>query len=113
MINCIIIDDEQHAIDLLTHHIRQTPFLNLLYSTTDPLEGLQLLHQHKVDLIFLDVQMPSMTGIDFIKTINGNARSYLLLPIANMPWKGLKMKLWTTCLNPYPSPASLKAPSGR
>ncbi|MCK7557357.1 hypothetical protein MKQ70_21060 [Chitinophaga sedimenti] len=52
MINCIIIDDEQHAIDLLTHHIEKTPFLNLVYATTEPLEALQLLNQQKIDLIF-------------------------------------------------------------
>lgn len=100
MINCIIIDDEQHAIDLLTHHIRQTPFLHLLYSTTDPLEGLQVLHQHKVDLIFLDVQMPSMTGIDFIKAINGKCKVILTTAYSEYAMEGFENEVVDYLLKP-------------
>ena len=100
MINCIIIDDEQHAIDLLTHHIQQTPFLNLLYSTTEPLEGLQLLHQHKVDLIFLDVQMPSMSGIDFIKAINGRSKVILTTAYSEYAMEGFEHEIVDYLLKP-------------
>jgi DNA-binding LytR/AlgR family response regulator len=100
MINCIIIDDEQHAIDLLTHHIQQTPFLHLLYSTTDPVEGLQLLHQHKVDLIFLDVQMPSMTGIDFIKAINGKSKVILTTAYSEYAMEGFEHEIVDYLLKP-------------
>ncbi|RPE05618.1 DNA-binding response regulator [Chitinophaga lutea] len=100
MINCIVIDDEQHAIDLLTHHIRQTPFLNLLYTTTDPLEGLQLLHQHRVDLIFLDVQMPSMTGIDFIKAINGKSKVILTTAYSEYAMEGFENEVLDYLLKP-------------
>lgn len=100
MINCIVIDDEQHAIDLLIHHIKQTPFLNLLYSTTDPVEGLQLLHQHKVDLIFLDVQMPSMTGIDFIKAINGKSKVILTTAYSEYAMEGFENEVVDYLLKP-------------
>ncbi|WP_298714117.1 LytTR family DNA-binding domain-containing protein [Chitinophaga sp.] len=100
MINCLIIDDEQHAIDLLTHHIQQTPFLNLLYSTTDPLEGLQVLHQHKIDLIFLDVQMPSMTGIDFIKAINGKCKVILTTAYSEYAMEGFENEVVDYLLKP-------------
>lgn len=100
MINCIVIDDEQHAIDLLTHHIRQTPFLNLLYTTTDPLEGLQILHQHRVDLIFLDVQMPSMTGIDFIKAINGKSKVILTTAYSEYAMEGFENEVVDYLLKP-------------
>ncbi|MRG43640.1 response regulator [Chitinophaga sp. SYP-B3965] len=100
MVNCIVIDDEQHAIDLLTHHIKQTPFLNLLYSTTDPVEGLQLLHQHKVDLIFLDVQMPSMTGIDFIKAINGKSKVILTTAYSEYAMEGFENEVVDYLLKP-------------
>ncbi len=100
MINCIVIDDEQHAIDLLTHHIRQTPFLNLLYTTTDPLEGLQLLHQHRIDLIFLDVQMPSMTGIDFIKAINGKSKVILTTAYSEYAMEGFENEVLDYLLKP-------------
>lgn len=100
MINCIVIDDEQHAIDLLTHHIQQTPFLNLLYSTTDPVEGLQLLHLHKIDLIFLDVQMPTMTGIDFIKAINGKSKVILTTAYSEYAMEGFENEVVDYLLKP-------------
>ncbi|QNL48622.1 response regulator transcription factor [Olivibacter sp. SDN3] len=67
MIDCIIIDDEQHAIDLLVHHVEQVPFLNLLETTTDPVEGLALLNNMQRGLVFLDVQMPNLTGIEILQ----------------------------------------------
>ena len=69
MINCLIVDDEQHAIDILVHYVSQTPFLNLVATATNPIEALQIVNQQKIELIFLDIQMPELTGIDFIKAI--------------------------------------------
>ncbi|MDQ3279172.1 MAG: LytTR family DNA-binding domain-containing protein [Bacteroidota bacterium] len=77
MINCLVVDDEQHAIDILKHYISQTPFLHLSAATTNPVEALQLLSEHPVDLIFLDIQMPELSGIDFIRAIGGKANVIL------------------------------------
>ncbi|HEY1023297.1 MAG TPA: LytTR family DNA-binding domain-containing protein [Flavisolibacter sp.] len=77
MINCLIVDDEQHAIDILKHYIDQTPYLHLSASTTNPVEALRLLNEHNIDLIFLDIQMPELSGIDFIKAIQGSAKVIL------------------------------------
>jgi two-component system LytT family response regulator len=100
MINCIIIDDEQHAIDLLTHHIRKTPFLNLVYATTDPIEGLELLNQQKIDLIFLDVQMPDMTGIDLIKAISGKSKVILTTAYSEYAMEGFENEVVDYLLKP-------------
>ena len=77
MIHCLIVDDEQHAIDILKHYISQTPYLELVASTTNPMEGLSIVNREKIDLIFLDIQMPELTGIDFIKALNGKAKVIL------------------------------------
>jgi len=77
MIQCIIVDDEQHAIDILVHYVSQTPYLHLAGTTTNPIEALQLVNTQKVDLVFLDIQMPELSGIDFIKAIHGKARVIL------------------------------------
>lgn len=69
MINCLIIDDEQHAIDLIERYVIQTPFLNLVKSTTDAVEGLGYLNKNKVDLVFLDVHMPKISGIELLSII--------------------------------------------
>lgn len=70
MMNCIVVDDESHAIELLTLHIEQTPFLKLAGTATNPAEALQLLNSTEVDLIFLDIQMPGMSGIELLKVLN-------------------------------------------
>lgn len=77
MISCIIVDDEQHAIDILVHYVKQTPQLQLVASTTNPVEALQIVSAQHVELVFLDIQMPELSGMDFIKSIRGKARVIL------------------------------------
>lgn len=72
MLNCMIIDDEPLAIRLLSDYIAKTEGLHLLHAFTDPIEALQFAGQHSPDLIFLDIQMPELTGIQFMKIANGN-----------------------------------------
>ena len=57
MMTCIIVDDEQHAIDVLEHYIRQIPSLQLQASFTNPLQALDLLNERSVDIIFLDIAL--------------------------------------------------------
>ena len=91
MINCIIVDDEQHAIDILQHYIKQTPYLNLVASFTNPLEALELLSQQKIDLVFLDIQMPELSGIDFIKTIQGKIKVILTTAYSEFALEGYEL----------------------
>src|SRR5215212_1314427 len=77
MINCIIVDDEQDAIDVLAHYVAQTPLLNLLQATVNPLEALKTVTTEKVQLVFLDIQMPQLSGMDFIKSIAGSSKVIL------------------------------------
>lgn len=67
--NCIIIEDEPLARNLLTEYIRKTPSLTLSRAFANPLEGLDYLHEHPVDVLFLDVQMPELTGISLLKIL--------------------------------------------
>jgi two-component system LytT family response regulator len=69
MINCIIVDDEAPAIEVLQHYIRSIPQLNLIASFTKPTEAITFLNGQQVDLIFLDINMPEISGIEFIQTI--------------------------------------------
>lgn len=72
LINCLVLDDEQHAVDVLEEHIKGTPYLNLVKATTDVKEAIATLNKEAVDLIFLDVQMPGITGIEFIEMLKEN-----------------------------------------
>lgn len=69
MINCVIIDDEPLAREGLASYVREIDFLHLVATCENPLELLKLMSQHHIDLIFLDIQMPKMNGLDFLKAV--------------------------------------------
>src|SRR5690606_1540527 len=71
MIRCLVVDDEPLAIEIITDYIEKIPSLELAKSTTSAFEAIQFVQNNPVDLIFLDVQMPELTGIQFLKVIDG------------------------------------------
>lgn len=69
MLRCLIIEDEPLAAEILEDYIRQVPFLKLDGMCTDALEGLTHLQQHAIDLLFLDIHLPGLKGLDFLRTL--------------------------------------------
>src|SRR6201992_2541523 len=69
MINCVIIDDEPLAREGLASYVREIDFLHLVDTCENPLELIKVMNKHTVDLIFLDIQMPKMNGLDFLKAV--------------------------------------------
>lgn len=70
MIRCLLVDDEPWALELLTSYISRLPSLQLVAATTKPLEALSLAVPAKTDLIFLDIQMPELNGLQFMQAID-------------------------------------------
>ena len=68
-LNCIVVDDEPLAIALLSDYINKTPGLTLTASTSDPMNALKLAKNSNIDLVFLDMQMPELTGLQFMKIL--------------------------------------------
>lgn len=66
---CVIIDDEPYAILLLKDYIARIPGLTLLQSFTDAISGGEYLRNHKVDLLFADIQMPDISGLDLVRSL--------------------------------------------
>ncbi len=66
----IAIDDEPIALDIVASHAAKVPFIELQASFTNAFEAMTYLQQHKVDLIFLDIKMPDISGIEFLKALN-------------------------------------------
>src|SRR5204863_4365478 len=79
------------AIDILDHYVKQTPHLNLVASFTNPIEALQLLGQQKIDLAFLDIQMPELSGIDLIKAIQGKTKVILTTAYSEFALEGYEL----------------------
>jgi DNA-binding LytR/AlgR family response regulator len=102
MLNVLIVDDEPLALDVLETYLAQMPELRLVRRCSNALEANDALQHEPVDLMFLDIQMPQLTGIDFVKTLTNppmvvfttaypnyaiqgfdvNALDYLLKPIS-------------------------------
>jgi DNA-binding LytR/AlgR family response regulator len=70
MLSCIAIDDEPLALELLKKYIAKIYFLELKGAFTDPFEAKKMIESTQIDIIFLDIQMPDINGIEFSKTIN-------------------------------------------
>jgi len=68
-LNCIAIDDEPMALDIVKDYINKIPFLELSNSYRDSLKALNYLQHNDIDLIFLDINMPDLTGIQFLKSL--------------------------------------------
>lgn len=68
-LNCIIIDDEPLAADLLASYAKKTLFLNLIGVFNSAVEGIKVIRENRVDLIFLDIQMPELSGLEFARIL--------------------------------------------
>ena len=68
-IRCLVVDDEELARTLLENYIGRLPHLELVGQCKDPLEAMQVVQNQKVELLFLDIQMPGLTGVEFLRTL--------------------------------------------
>lgn len=67
--NCLIVDDEPIAREIIKNYCGHLPYLNIVAASGNALEAKAILHQQKVDVLFLDINMPIMDGISFLKTL--------------------------------------------
>ncbi|MBO6200083.1 MAG: response regulator transcription factor [Chryseobacterium sp.] len=76
-IKCVVVDDEPLAIQLLENYVMKIPFLELVFSSENPILALEYIQKNEADLIFLDIQMPELSGINFMKIV-GDKLKYIL-----------------------------------
>ena len=100
MIRCIIVDDEQHAIDILQHYVEQIPDLELAGVFINPVQALQKVNSEKIDLVFLDIQMPEFSGIDFIKAIHQKSKVILTTAYSEFALEGYELEVVDYLLKP-------------
>lgn len=108
-INCIILDDEQHCLDTLSHHVSRTPSLQLIMATTDPAATLHAINTQHIHLLFLDVQMPDVSGIDLAHTIGNKCKIVLTTAYEQYAVKGYDLAIADFLLKPISFTRFLKA----
>ncbi|MFS0490705.1 LytR/AlgR family response regulator transcription factor [Leadbetterella byssophila] len=87
---CIIVDDEIAAIKILENHLRKIPKIEIKYSFSDPMDALEYLRSHEIDLIFLDINMPQINGFDFMDLLKGKSNVILTTAYSEFAIEGYK-----------------------
>jgi DNA-binding LytR/AlgR family response regulator len=76
MIKCLIVDDEPLAIQLLESYVLKIDFLELVSTFDDPIKAIDFIQKNEIDLVFLDIQMPELSGINFMKILGDKENIY-------------------------------------
>lgn len=109
MLKCLIIEDEPSGRKILEEFISETDFLELIGQVSDPLQGLSFLNKNAVDLIFLDIQMPKMNGIDFLKSLNRPPMVIFTTAYPEYALQGYELDVLDYLLKPFSFERFLKA----
>lgn len=101
MINVIAIDDEPLALQLVTGYIQKTPELQLIGKFDNPLDAVEFMAHEMVDLIFADIQMPDLTGIEFARTISKGPKLIFTTAYEKYALEGFKLEAIDYLLKPF------------
>lgn len=100
-IRCLVVDDEELARALLENFISRLPNLELAASCANPLEAMAVLQQQTIDLIFLDIQMPELTGVEFLRTLTKKPVVIFTTAYAEYALEGYSLDVTDYLLKPF------------
>jgi DNA-binding LytR/AlgR family response regulator len=109
MIRCIIIEDQAPAQRILQKYIKQYGMLQLQETFTDPIQALDYLKSHTVDLIFLDIHLPKLSGMDFLKVLDNSPMVILTTAYHQYAVQSYEFDVLDYLLKPISYPRFLKA----
>ncbi|MEM8526087.1 MAG: LytTR family DNA-binding domain-containing protein [Bacteroidota bacterium] len=109
MINAIIVDDEPLAQDVLETYINKFPNINLVAKCDNAIAANQALKEHQVDLMFLDIQMPQLTGTDFLRSLSQPPKVIFTTAYSNYALEGFELDAVDYLLKPISLDRFVKA----
>lgn len=102
IINCLIIDDEPWALDLLEEFIKKIPYLNLVARCEGPTEAFRYFEKEKIDLVLLDIRMPDWSATQFLKTLNKKPAVIFVTAHNEFAVEGFELEAIDYLLKPVP-----------
>ena len=109
VIRCAVVDDEPLALGLMASYVKKTPFLELVGSYSSAVQAMQEMHDHPVDLLFLDIQMPELNGLDYSRMLPPQTRVVFTTAFNQYAIDGYRVNALDYLLKPISYPDFLQA----
>lgn len=100
-LSCMIVDDEPMALNLVESYVAKTPFLDLRKKCSSAIEAVEFINNETVDILFLDIQMPDLTGLEFSKMLPKHTRVIFTTAFDQYALEGFKVEALDYLLKPF------------